>query len=357
MSNKENKTVFDQLLINNHEELVFCSDKKLGLKAIIGIHDTTLGPSMGGTRMWNYDSEEDALKDVLNLSKAMSYKSSLAGLNAGGGKAVLIGDINLKNKKYIERYADFINDLGGKYWTAQDVNMHTQDIIWIKNVCPYVIGLPIKNGGLGDSSAPTAYGIYTGMKASINYVTGKDSLANKKVCVQGVGNVGSKVVDYLIEEGAEIFVSDINQNNLNKISSKKVNIIDIKDIHNTHYDIFSPCALGGIINSKTVKKLDCKIIAGAANNQLEDDDFIPNELKRKNILYVPDFLINAGGIISVYHEQINKIDSRKVMQMTESIYDKALDVFKYANDNNTTTHSAAIKLAKDRIQRNKKNSN
>ena len=175
----------------------------------------------------------------------MSYKSSLAGLNAGGGKAVLIGDVNLKNKKYIERYADFINDLGGKYWTAQDVNMHTQDILWMKNICPYVIGLPIENGGLGDSSAPTAYGIYTGMKASINYVTGKDSLANKKVCVQGIGNVGSKVVDYLIEEGADIFVSDINQNNLDTISSKNVSIIDVKDMHDTHYDIFfSMCFRG-----------------------------------------------------------------------------------------------------------------
>ena len=230
MINKENKTIFDELLIHDHEELIFCNDKKLGLKAIIGIHDTTLGPSMGGTRMWNYATENDALKDVINLSRAMSYKSSLAGLNAGGGKSVLIGDIKLKSKKYIERYASFINNLGGKYWTAQDVNMTTQDILWIKNVCPYVVGLPKEYGGLGDSSIATAYGIYVGMKASIYQITGNNSLENKKVCVQGVGKVGVKVVDYLIKEGAKVYATDINHKNLDSIVSKNVQIIETDDI-------------------------------------------------------------------------------------------------------------------------------
>ena len=357
MINKENKTIFDKLLIHDHEELIFCNDKKLGLKAIIGIHDTTLGPSMGGTRMWNYATENDALKDAINLSRAMSYKSSLAGLNAGGGKAVLIGDIKIKNKKYIERYAGFINDLGGKYWTAQDVNMTTQDILWIKNVCPYVVGLPKEYGGLGDSAIATAYGIYVGMKAAIYQITGNNSLENKTVCVQGVGKVGGKVVDYLIKEGAKVYATDINNKNLDNIASKNVKVIETDDIFDVHYDIFSPCALGGVISMDNLKKLNCKIIAGAANNQLEDDINVPNELLKKDILYLPDFLINAGGIISVYHEQINQIDLQKVMQMTETIYDKAIDVFKYADENKITTHSAAMKIAVERIERNKKKSN
>ena len=196
MSEDANKSLFELIKEPNHEQIVFCNDNSIGLKAIIGIHNTNLGPAIGGTRMWNYSTDEEALKDVLNLSKAMSYKSSLAGLNAGGGKAVLIGQLNIKDRNYLKRFAQFIKDLNGKYWTAQDVNMTTEDIVYIKEICPFVVGLPKENGGLGDSSTPTAYGVYMGMKAAANFQYGNDNLSGKKIAVQGVGHVGEYLIEY-----------------------------------------------------------------------------------------------------------------------------------------------------------------
>ena len=180
MSVDVDKSLFELIKDPNHEQIIFCNDNSIGLKAIIAIHNTNLGPAIGGTRMWNYSTDEEALKDVLNLSKAMSYKSSLAGLNAGGGKAVLIGQPNIKDRNYLKRFAQFIKDLNGKYWTAQDVNMTTEDIVYIKEICPFVVGLPKENGGLGDSSTPTAYGVYMGMKSATKHLTGSESLEGKK---------------------------------------------------------------------------------------------------------------------------------------------------------------------------------
>ena len=354
MSVDVDKSLFELIKDPNHEQIIFCNDNSIGLKAIIAIHNTNLGPAIGGTRMWNYSTDEEALKDVLNLSKAMSYKSSLAGLNAGGGKAVLIGHPSIKDRNYLKRFAQFIKDLNGKYWTAQDVNMTTEDIVYIKEICPFVVGLPKENGGLGDSSTPTAYGVYMGMKSATKHLTGSESLEGKKVLVQGVGNVGLKVVDYLVDEGSEIYVSDINNNNLDIAKSRNVNVLDSNDIYNISYDIISPCALGGTINKESLEKINCKIIAGAANNQLGDDNYVPNKLSEKEILYVPDFLVNAGGIISVYHEQIKDLDSEKVMKMTEDIYDKVIEVLKYSNKNKISTNTAAISLAKNRIAQNYK---
>ena len=350
----ENNSVFKKIKNDNHEQIVFCNDDKIGLKAIIGIHNTVLGPAIGGTRMWDYISDEEALHDVINLSKAMSYKSSLAGLNAGGGKAVIIGDPKIKSEKFIKRFGEFINDLSGKYWTAQDVNMTTQDIVWIKEKSKFVAGLPKEHGGLGDSSSPTSLGVYMGIKSAVNHISGNDSLNNKNVLVQGVGNVGRKLVDHLLSENANVFVCEINSKNIDAIRDKKVTIIDPENIYDSHYDIISPCALGGTINIDSLKKINCDIIAGAANNQLQNDNEVPEELNRKNILYIPDFLINAGGIISVYHEQINEINSKKVMEMTELIYDKVNDVIKHSEKNSLSTNSSAIQLAKDRIKENSK---
>ena len=350
----KNNSVFKKIKNDNHEQIVFCNDDKIGLKAIIGIHNTVLGPAIGGTRMWDYISDEEALNDVINLSKAMSYKSSLAGLNAGGGKAVIIGDPKIKSEKFIKRFGEFINDLNGKYWTAQDVNMTTQDIVWIKEKSKFVVGLPKEHGGLGDSSSPTSLGVYMGIKSAVNHISGNDSLNNKNVLVQGVGNVGRKLVDHLLSENANVFVCEINSKNIDAIRDKKVTIIDPENIYDSHYDIISPCALGGTINIDSLKKINCDIIAGAANNQLQNDNEVPEELNRKNILYIPDFLINAGGIISVYHEQINEINSKKVMEMTELIYDKVNDVIKHSEKNSLSTNSSAIQLAKDRIKENSK---
>ena len=354
MSIDENNSIFEKIRNDNHEQLVFCNDDSIGLKAIIGIHNTVLGPAIGGTRMWNYNSDAAALKDVINLSKAMSYKSSLAGLNAGGGKAVIIGDPKIKSEKFIKRFGDFLNDLNGKYWTAQDVNMSTQDIIWIKEKSKFVVGLPKEHGGLGDSSSPTAFGVYMGIKSAVNHISGGDSLEGKKVLVQGVGNVGRKLVDHLLKENANVAICDINQKNIDLMTDKKITVVNPENIYDNFYDIISPCALGGIINKNSLKDIKCDIIAGAANNQLENDTDVPEELNIKKILYVPDFLINAGGIISVYHEQINDIDFKKVMEMTGLIYDKVSSVIKYSHENKISTNSSAIQIAKDRIKENSK---
>ena len=345
----------DKIFDQDHEQIIYCSDKDLGLKAIIGIHDTTLGPSIGGTRMWNYSTEQDGLKDVLRLSKAMSLKSSLAGLNAGGGKAVIIGDLKLKNENFIKKYASFINDINGKYWTAQDVNISSQDMIWMKDVTPFVVGMPEDKGGLGDSSHPTAYGVYLGMKAASKFVYGNDSLEGKKIALQGIGKVGAKLIEYLTKENATIYVSDINKEILKNITDKyKVSTFKYSELYSMELDIFSPCALGAILNSESIKKLKCKIVAGAANNQLEDDKTHDIELKEKNIIYVPDFLINAGGVISVYHEQIQDLSKEKVFAMTENIYSKVEDVLKLSSENNISTNVSAMKIALDRINRNRK---
>ncbi len=352
---QNNFNLSDKIFNQDHEQIVYCSDKDLGLKAIIGIHDTTLGPSIGGTRMWNYSTEQDGLKDVLRLSKAMSLKSSLAGLNAGGGKAVIIGDLKLKNQNFIKKYASFINDINGKYWTAQDVNISSQDMIWMKDVTPFVVGMPEDKGGLGDSSHPTAYGVYLGMKAASKFVYGNDSLEGKKIALQGIGKVGAKLIEYLAKENATIYVSDINKEILKNITDKyKVRSFKNSELYSMDLDIFSPCALGGILNSESIKKLKCKIVAGAANNQLEDDKTHDIELKEKNIIYVPDFLINAGGVISVYHEQIQDLSKEKVFAMTENIYSKVEDVLKLSSKNNISTNVSAMKIALDRINKNRK---
>ena len=352
---QNNSKLSDKIFNQDHEQIVYCSDKDLGLKAIIGIHDTTLGPSIGGTRMWNYSTEEKGLKDVLRLSKAMSLKSSLAGLNAGGGKAVIIGDLKLKNQNFIKKYASFINDINGKYWTAQDVNISSQDMIWMKDVTPFVVGMPEEQGGLGDSSHPTAYGVYLGMKAASKFVYGTDSLEGKKIALQGIGKVGAKLIEYLTKENANIYVSDINKEILKNITDKyKVSTFKNSELYSMELDIFSPCALGAILNSESIKKLKCKIVAGAANNQLEDDKIHDVELKEKNIIYVPDFLINAGGVISVYHEQIQDLSKEKVFGMTENIYSKVEDVLKLSSENDISTNVSAMKIALDRINRNRK---
>tara|TARA_B100000700_G_scaffold146471_1_gene163060 strand:- start:52 stop:1116 length:1065 start_codon:yes stop_codon:yes gene_type:complete len=352
---QNNSKLSDKIFNQDHEQIVYCSDKDLGLKAIIGIHDTTLGPSIGGTRMWNYSTEEEGLKDVLRLSKAMSLKSSLAGLNAGGGKAVIIGDLKLKNQNFIKKYASFINDINGKYWTAQDVNISSQDMIWMKDVTPFVVGMPEDKGGLGDSSHPTAYGVYLGMKAASKFVYGTDSLEGKKIALQGIGKVGAKLIEYLTKENANIYVSDINKEILKNITDKyKVSTFKNSELYSMELDIFSPCALGAILNSESIKKLKCKIVAGAANNQLEDDKIHDIELKEKNIIYVPDFLINAGGVISVYHEQIQDLSKEKVFGMTENIYSKVEDVLKLSSENDISTNASAMKIALDRINRNRK---
>lgn len=334
-----------------HEQLVFCHDEAIGLKAIIAIHNTVLGPSMGGTRMWNYQSEEEAIRDVLRLSRGMTFKNAIAGLNIGGGKAVIIGDAKkIKNEALMRRFGKFVHSLNGKYWTAEDVNTNSRDMECVHMETPYVTGIPESMGGSGDPSPVTAYGVYIGMKASAKKAYGSDSLKGKRVVVQGAGHVGTYLIEHLIKEEAEVFVSDIFEDKIAAITKKyQVKVADAESLYSMEMDIYAPCALGATLNEVTIPQLKCAIIAGAANNQLDEEEKNATMLKKRGILYAPDFLINSGGITNVYYEQQGNYNRQRVYEQTERIYEVCTEVLEYADQNDTTTHKAALQLALNRI--------
>ena len=346
----QTSTLFDSMSSMDHEQLVFCQDKATGLRAIISIHNTVLGPAMGGTRMWNYATEEAAVKDVLRLSRGMTFKSAIAGLNIGGGKAVIIGDAKkIKTEALLRRFGKFINSLNGKYWTAEDVNMSTRDMEFMRMETPFVTGISESMGGSGDPSPMTAYGVYVGMKAAAKKAYGSESLKGKTVLVQGVGHVGGHLIDHLIKEEAVVLINDIFEDKIETITSKhRVQVVD--SVYDQEMDIYAPCALGATLNDDTIPQLSCTIVAGAANNQLEDERVHGEMLKNRGILYAPDFLINSGGIINVYYEMMGNYNRDKVYMQTEEIFDICINVINYAEENNVTTHWAAMKLAVDRIE-------
>jgi leucine dehydrogenase len=347
--------VFGQLSFDNHEQIVFCNDKDTGLKAIIGIHNSVLGPALGGTRMWNYANEWEALNDVLRLSRGMTYKSAITGLDLGGGKAVIIGDAKTqKTPELMRKFGEFVHSLSGRYITAEDVGMETKDMDIVNDVTPYVTGISESRGGSGNPSPVTALGVYMGMKAAAKYKFGSDNLEEKKVLVQGIGHVGETLVDYLTKEGALVQISDINETRLDEVSKKYgATIFRGTDLYTADVDIYAPCALGATINDDTVHKIQAKIIAGAANNQLADENVHGPILMQRGILYAPDFLINAGGIISV-NSEIAKYDHTETLRRTENIYNTTLEIFDYAVANNLTPQKAAMALAEIRIENRKK---
>ncbi len=346
----QTSSLFDSMSSMEHEQLVFCADSATGLKALVGIHNTVLGPAMGGTRMWNYSTEEEAVKDVLRLSRGMTFKSAIAGLNIGGGKAVIIGDASkIKNEALLRRFGKFINSLNGKYWTAEDVNMSTRDMEYIRMETPFVTGIPEVMGGSGDPSPVTAYGVYVGMKAAAKKAYGSESLKGKKVLVQGVGHVGSYLIDHLIDEGAVVLINDIFEEKISAITSKH-NVQVVDSVYDQEMDIYSPCALGATLNDESIPQLSCDIIAGGANNQLDDEEIHGEMLKDRGILYAPDFLINSGGITNVYYEMIGNYNRDKVHSQVEEIFGICTNVVNHAEENNMTTHAAALKLALDRIE-------
>jgi leucine dehydrogenase len=351
--------VFGQLSFDNHEQIVFCHDKYTGLKAIIGIHNTVMGPALGGTRMWKYNNEWEALNDVLRLSRGMTFKSAITGLNLGGGKAVIIGDSKLdKTPEMITKFGEYVNSLSGRYITAEDVGTTTEDMDRIHEVTPFVTGISEEKGGSGNPSPVTAYGVYMGMKAAAKYQFGTDNLEGKSVLVQGTGHVGETLISYLKKEGAEVFVADIHQDKMeNMVSKYGAKIFDGNDIYSADVDIYSPCALGATINDDTVYKIQAKVIAGAANNQLAVEEIHGKILRERGIAYAPDFLINAGGIINVYGE-IVKYSKEEAMRRTENIYNTTLEIFKHADSKSITTQQAAMEIAEARIeQRKKENTN
>lgn len=338
-----------------HEQVLFCTDKKTGLKAIIAVHNTVLGPALGGTRMWNYATEEEALNDVLRLSRGMTFKAAITGLKLGGGKAVIIGDAKTqKNEALMRRFGKFVQTLGGKYITAEDVGMETQDMVYIKKETNYVTGLPQEMGGNGNPSPVTAYGVYMGMKAAAKFKWANDDLAGKKVLVQGTGHVGETLIDYLTKEKATVYVNDINQERVKTIEAKYNAIAVNGNIYAEEVDIYAPCALGATLNSETIPQLRCAIVCGAANNQLLDEKVHGQMLKDRGIVYAPDFLINAGGIITVYAE-VAGYNMQKTMEETARIYDTTLNILNTAKEQNITTAQAALNVAMARIEEARKN--
>jgi leucine dehydrogenase len=347
--------VFGQLSFDDHEQVVFCNDKDTGLKAIIGIHNTVLGPALGGTRMWKYNSEWDALNDVLRLSRGMTFKSAITGLNLGGGKAVIIGDAATeKTPELMLRFGQFVHSLSGRYITAEDVGMATADMDLVRTVTPYVTGISEEIGGAGNPSPITAYGVFMGMKAAAKYRFGDDVLEDRVVYVEGIGNVGEALVEHLTNEGAKVFISDINRERLETVRDKyHVNIYEGDNLFAEEMDIYAPCALGATVNDRSIPQLKAKVIAGAANNQLADEVRHGQELKERGIIYAPDFLINAGGIINVYAE-LENYGKKEIMRKTENIYHTTLEILNKAEEAGLTSHQAALEIAKDRIATRKK---
>ncbi|MFC0605528.1 Glu/Leu/Phe/Val family dehydrogenase [Winogradskyella pulchriflava] len=347
--------VFGQNSFDDHEQIVFCNDKDTGLKAIIGIHNTVLGPALGGTRMWNYANEWEALNDVLRLSRGMTFKSAITGLNLGGGKAVIIGDAKTqKTPELMRSFGEYVHSLSGKYITAEDVGMTTEDMDIVREVTPYVTGISESKGGAGNPSPITAYGVFMGMKAAAKFQYGSEILEDKKVCVQGIGHVGEALVEHLVNEGAIVTIADINQERLEEVRSKYgVTIYGGNDIYSEAMDIYAPCALGATINDETIHKLQATIVAGAANNQLADENKHGKILQERGIVYAPDFLINAGGIINVYAE-LEDYDKQEIMRKTENIYNTTLEILDNAKVNNITTHTAALNIARERIETRKR---
>ncbi|GAB3542576.1 Glu/Leu/Phe/Val dehydrogenase [Pontibacter brevis] len=348
---KKDKSVFDLITEHNHEKVVFCHDKDTGLKAIIGIHNTVLGPALGGTRMWSYASEAEALDDVLRLSRGMTYKAAISGLNLGGGKAVIIGDAKKdKNEALLRKFGRFVKNLNGAYITAEDVGMTTKDMEYIRMETEHVTGLPEAMGGSGDPSPVTAYGTYMGMKAAAKKAFGSDALEGKKIAVQGVGHVGAYLVELLSKENADIVITDIYEDRVREVSKKYgTKVVSMEEVYDLDIDIYSPCALGGTINNTTIDRLKCRVIAGCANNQLRDEHVHGPALAEKGIVYAPDFLINAGGLINVYSE-LAGYNRDSAYAQTERIYGYTLDIFVLAEKEGIHTQQAAMRLAEKRIE-------
>lgn len=340
--------VVAQMSKYNHEQLLFCNDNATGLKAIIAVHNTVLGPALGGTRMWMYNNEMEALNDVLRLSRGMSYKNSISGLNLGGGKAVIIGDARKdKSEALFRRFGKFVNSLGGKYITAEDVGISPIDMTWVNMETNHVVGLPGKSG---DPSPVTAYGCYMGMKAAAKIQFGSDSLNGKKVAVQGAGHVGQYLVEHLVKEGAKVSVCDIHQDTLQKMVEKfGVTAVGVDEIYDIDMDIYAPCALGATVNDETLKRLRCAIIAGSANNQLQDEVKHGKIVMEKGIIYAPDFAINAGGVINCYCE-VAGLSSEWSMQKSEEIYQTVFNIIERSRRENIPTYQIANKMAEERIE-------
>ncbi|MBU7583835.1 MAG: tryptophan dehydrogenase ScyB [Nostoc sp. TH1S01] len=338
--------LFETVREMGHEQILYCHGKNPDIRAIIAIHDTSLGPAMGATRLYPYVNEEAALRDALRLSRGMTYKAACANIPAGGGKAVIIANPADKTDEMLRAYGRFVESLKGRFITGQDVNITPQDVRTIKQETNYVVGVEEKSGG----PAPiTALGVFLGIQAAVEFHWQTKRLEGMKVAVQGLGNVGKNLCRHLHEHGVELFVTDISPEKAAEIKRLYgATVVEPEAIYSLDVDIFSPCAMGGIINSQTIPQIQAKIIAGAANNQLENERLHGQRLIEKGILYCPDYVINAGGIINVYNEMIG-YDEDKAFQQVNNIYDTLLKIFGIAHQQGITTNDASKRLAEERI--------
>jgi Glutamate dehydrogenase/leucine dehydrogenase len=339
--------IFDKLVQMGHEQVAFCSDPAAGYRGIIAIHSTVLGPALGGTRFWTYASDEDAIIDALRLACGMTYKNAVAGLNLGGGKAVIIGDNKTKNREMIFRaHGRFVESLGGRYVTAEDVGTSTSDMDFVHMETDYVAGLAARSG---DPSPVTARGVFRAMQASAKWRWGSEDLAGKTISIQGCGHVGYYLAQELSAVDANMIVTDIDPERVKRVVDDfGAKAVKPDEIVGQQADIFAPCALGGIINDKTIPQLKVEIVGGAANNQLLEERH-GDELEKRGILYAPDYVANAGGVINVYSELANW-DAQQSLRKADEIYDSVLRIFEIAKSDKVPTYVAADRLAEQRLK-------
>ncbi|WP_329553920.1 Leu/Phe/Val dehydrogenase [Streptomyces sp. NBC_00696] len=336
-----------------HEQVVLCQDRASGLKAVIAIHNTALGPALGGTRFYPYASEEDAVADALNLARGMSYKNAMAGLDHGGGKAVIIGDPERdKTEELLLAYGRFVASLGGRYVTACDVGTYVADMDIVARECRWTTGRSPENGGAGDSSVLTAFGVFQGMRASAQHLWGDASLRGRKVGIAGVGKVGHHLVEHLRDEGAEVVITDVRAESVLRILDKHpTGVSAVTDtealIRVEGLDIYAPCALGGALNDDTVPVLTAKVVCGAANNQLEHPG-VEKDLADRGILYAPDYVVNAGGVIQVADE-LHGFDFDRCKAKAAKIFDTTLAIFARAKEDGIPPAAAADRIAEQRM--------
>ena len=351
--------VFKEIKQSTHEKVSYFYDPDTNFKAFIAVHSTALGPSLGGCRMMEYPNQEKALQDVLRLSEGMTYKAAIAGLPLGGGKAVVLANPKKdKTDELLKSFGECINKLDGDYITAEDMGMNVRDMEIIKTKTKYVTGLSESLGGSGDPSEFTSYGTYVGIKAAVNFKFQKEDLNGLSIVVQGLGNVGMKLVDYLSKYDMKIYVNDIDKKAIMKCVSE-YNAIPVSDdeIYDLNVDIFCPCAVGAIINETTIKTIKCKIIAGAANNILENYNKDGEALLEKGILYAPDYVINAGGLINIYNEFNSIYDKQDIFQQVDKIYNTLTNIFQISLKEKKPTNIVSNELAMNIISEASKNKN
>ncbi|MFB4305381.1 Leu/Phe/Val dehydrogenase [Actinomadura sp. GTD37] len=334
-----------------HEQVVFCQDEASGLRAIIAVYSTALGPSLGGTRFFPYGTEEEALADVLNLSRGMAYKNALAGLDLGGGKAVIIGDPAIdKSEAMLRAYGRFVQSLNGRYYTACDVGTYSEDMDIVARECRFVTGRTIAHGGAGDSSILTAFGVFQGMRAAAETVWGTPTLRGKRVGVEGVGKVGHRLVEHLREDGADVVICDVNEVAIDRVRSlhPEVEVVaDADAMVRADIDVYAPCALGGSLNDDSVPVLQAKVVCGAANNQLAHTG-VEKSLADRGVLYAPDYVVNSGGVIQVADE-IEGFNFDRAKARASGIYDTTRKIFALAADDGVPPAVAADRLAERRM--------